>query len=39
MKLDLWGIHLIMEIEWYSLTFKSILMILAVNKVFKNEEN
>ena len=28
-----------MEIEWYSLTFELILMILAIDKVFKNEEN
>ena len=39
MKLDLWGIHLIMEIEWYSLTFELILMILALNQVLENEEN
>ena len=28
-----------MEIEWYSLTFELIHMILALNKVFKNEGN
>ena len=39
MKLDLWGIHSIMVIEWYYLTFELILMILAIAEVLKNEEN
>ena len=34
MKLDLWAIHSIMAIEWYSLTLELRLMILAINKVF-----
>ena len=35
MHLDLWGIHSILEIKRYSLAFKIILMILALNKVYK----
>ena len=38
MKLYFWGIHSIMVIKLYSLTFELILMILAIDKVFQTEE-
>ena len=38
MKLYFWGIHSIMVIKLYFLTFELILMILAIDKVFQTEE-